>query len=80
MQATTGDWEVSATSLTCFERKELHEVGFGVPVPSVTRGAASSRQRSGRAHLARRFRPPHVTPGGREGGERAGSRPVPPPA
>lgn len=55
MQATTGDWEVPATSLTCSERRELHEVGFGVPVPSVTRGcsqlAAAVRARPPRPEL-----------------------------
>lgn len=80
VQATTGDWEVPATSLTCFERRELHEVGLGVPVPSVTRGrsqlAAAVRARPPRSALP----PAPRDTGGREGGEPAGSRPVPPPA
>lgn len=87
LRATRGegapDWEASAATLTCSERR-LHagSRGSGDAQTQIHTAAAKSRPRDRRAHPAGRFRPPHVTPQAGQGGTgvRAGPRPLSGPA
>lgn len=71
LRATPGqgaaDGEAPAAALTCSDpRLHARSRGSGAANDTVV---DNSRPQAGRAHPAGRFRPPHVTPRGREGGE-----------
>ncbi|CAI9153284.1 unnamed protein product [Rangifer tarandus platyrhynchus] len=71
LRATPGqeaaDGEAPAAALTCSDPR-LHARSRGPGAANDT-VVVNSRLQAGRAHPAGRFRPPHVTPRGGEGGE-----------